>query len=282
MAKLKLTVHPLFIAFGIYFAFIGKVFSFIAFVLTAFVHEMGHYYVSSRYGYALNKVVLMPYGAVISGEEVAFKYCDEIKIAFAGPLINFLIAIFFVALWWIAPETYAYTDLVVLTNLTLASINLLPCYPLDGGRILVATLSLYFKRSTALKVAKIIGLSASAGLFALFVYSCFSVVNFSVLFFSLFMFFGVAFTSKHASYVRVFNEITDRSLSRGAEVKKIAISGESTLKDLLRLVGNKPCEVAVVTDGRVKKNLDFITVRKLFSQGLIYESIESNLKRINK
>ena len=101
MAGLKFSIHPLFLAFGIYFAFTGKVFSFIIYTLSAVIHEVGHYNQSEKLGYGLKKIVLMPYGALIQGDLDGVRYKDECKIALAGPLYNFLIAIFFIAFWWV-------------------------------------------------------------------------------------------------------------------------------------------------------------------------------------
>ena len=60
----------------------------------------------------------------------------NIKIALAGPVINIAVGFFFIATWWIYPEFYAYTDIIVSANLSMALVNLLPIYPLDGGRII--------------------------------------------------------------------------------------------------------------------------------------------------
>ena len=97
MGKIKVSVHPLFFAFGLYFAFTGKVFSFISFTIVAVIHEIGHSFVAARLGYRLEKITLMPYGCIISGKTQSFSYKDEVKIAFAGPLVN--LATVFVFFW---------------------------------------------------------------------------------------------------------------------------------------------------------------------------------------
>ena len=143
MDKLKFTIHPLFFIFGLYFAFIGKVFSFLVYTLVAVMHEFGHFYASSKLGYKLNRIVLMPYGALISGNLEDVSYKDEALIALAGPLVNTITALFFAGLWWFFPSTYPYTELAFFASISIAIINLLPCHPLDGGRFLSSTLSLF-------------------------------------------------------------------------------------------------------------------------------------------
>jgi len=61
---MRISIHPLFFLFGIYFALRGKVFLFLNFTLTALIHELGHAIAAERLGYKMNKISLMPYGAV--------------------------------------------------------------------------------------------------------------------------------------------------------------------------------------------------------------------------
>ena len=124
MGGIKLTVHPLFFAFSFYYALTGEFLVFVMYTVTAVVHELGHSFAATSAGYKLNKITLMPFGAVVSGNIEGLKFSDQIKIAFAGPFINVAISLFFIALWWIYPECYAYTDVIVGSNLSMALINL--------------------------------------------------------------------------------------------------------------------------------------------------------------
>ena len=191
MERLKIRLHPLFILFGIYFAFTGKVFSFLAITLSALLHEGGHYIVSSSMGYELNRITLMPYGAVLSGYAGDVTIKDEIKIAVAGPAVSGFLAIFFTALWWLFPSAYPFTDLAGKTNAALFFVNLIPAYPLDGGRVLYALASLKTGRKKGLKIAKIVTISISAALLLLFIYSCFHGRNLTIAAFSVFLISGL-------------------------------------------------------------------------------------------
>lgn len=280
MGKLKPIIHPLFFVFGIYFAIIGKVFSFVIMFLSAFIHEFGHFLASERYGYKMDKIVLMPYGAVIYGDMISFKYKDEIFIALAGPMINLLVILLFTALWWLVPSIYPYTDIIVSVNLSVLFANLLPCYPLDGGRVLLATLSLYINRKVALKICKIIGLLLGLLLFGLFVYSCFKVFNLSLLFFSLFMIFGALTKSNANSYIRVYNDLTFNKFKQGVKVEKVAICENATILQLFNLVGTKTCEVTLLDDnGKITCELNAIKTQKLLSQASLYGKIKNEIKK---
>lgn len=235
MDKLKFSIHPLFFIFGLYFALTGKVFSFLVYTLTAVIHELGHFYASEKLGYRLNRIVLMPYGALISGNLEDVTYKDEALIALFGPLVNVITALFFVSLWWFFPSLYPYTSLAVFASLSIAIINLLPCHPLDGGRFLSATLSLFMKRNTAILITRIIGIALGLLILALFIYSCFTEVNFSVLFFAGFILVGAIDKNKNNSYVKTAL-LYARNPTRASLVCEYVLPYSATVKNLFCLM----------------------------------------------
>ena len=203
MGGIKFSVHPLFFLFGLFYALTGKILIFIIYTLCAVVHEMGHSFVANSLGYKLNKITLMPFGAVVSGNIEGLKFTDQLKIAFAGPMINLLIAIVFIAFWWIYPISYAYTDIAVEACLAMALVNFIPVFPLDGGRMLLAGLSLSIGEKKAKKTCRVIGVVFAVLLFALFILTLFYQPNVSLLFFSLFVIFG-AFNNDKENHRRGF------------------------------------------------------------------------------
>ena len=190
MGRISISVHSLFIILGIYYLAIGKGLVFLMITICAVVHELGHSLVAEKNGYRLDRIILMPFGAVIKGDFEEVRPKEQIKIALAGPLVNFAVGIFFVAVWWIYPETYTFTDVAVGVCLSLAVVNLLPAYPLDGGKVLNALLCLKLKKEKALLISKIVGIVFGISLLFLFFLSCFRQINVSLLFFSLFILFA--------------------------------------------------------------------------------------------
>ncbi len=274
---MKVTVHPLFFIFGLYFALTGKVFLFLTFTLTALIHELGHAFCAERLGYKMNEICLMPYGTVVNGAIEGLSYKDEIRVAFYGPLFNLGVCVIFVCLWWLIPESYPYLDTVVFSNLCIFAINLLPAYPLDGGRILSATLSLYISRKKSLLVVKILGIILSLLLLALFIYSLIiKQLNISILFFSLFILFGTFTKSKENAYVKIL--YNQGQFERGIiEEKRIMVSAESTVKELIGYLQGKRAIFLVTvnfTNGK-QKELDKTQTQKLLSTPLIYEKIKN-------
>lgn len=250
---MKLTVHPLFFIFGIYFALTGKVFLFLTASLTALLHEYGHAACAERLGYKMNKISLMPYGAVVNGAIGGLLPADELIVALSGPLTNLCVCVFFAALWWLVPETYAYTDTVVFCNLGVAAVNLLPAYPLDGGRMLCALLASRVKYKTALLITRVSGAILGFALFGAFIYSIFNVLNASLLFFSLFLLAGALFKGRENAYVRAY--VNKSEIPQGVkECKKLLVSAELTLKQLLGAVSDKSCfelEIVNPKNGKV-------------------------------
>ena len=272
---MKVTVHPLFFLFGIYFALTGKVFLFLNFTLTAFIHELAHAYAGESLGYKMNKISLMPYGAVVNGNIDGISYRDEIKVAFAGPLANLCICILFTCFWWLAPESYPYLESVVFTNFCIFAINLLPAYPLDGGRILSATLSLYLPRKKAMLITKILGILLAVILLALFVYSIVvQVVNISLLFFALFVLAGSLQKTKENSYIKTFlaNEF---SLKRIKECKKLVILNTVTLKELISFTNGDYYFSLEVINAKNQKiaSLDYLQTKALLATYRLYDNI---------
>ncbi len=279
MASINISVHPLFFLLGIYHAITGQIFIFIICTTTAVIHELGHSYVASGLGYKLNKIVLMPFGAVVSGDTKDLKFLDQIKIALAGPLINVFVSLFFIALWWIYPEIYAYTDVIVSANLSMALVNMLPVYPLDGGRIIFAQLANKVGYDKAFTINKIIGIVFTILLASLFVIGVINrVYNVSLIFFSLFVAFGTLSRERENKYVKIFSVISIENLKRGMPCKKHAVHKDMTIKNLICLMDNRAVnEVDVYDDDKKIAFLSQQKIESMIKKANIYSKISENL-----
>ena len=246
----KLTLHPLFFLAGIVYAFTGDLPLFLMSCFVAVQHECAHAFAAAKLGYTLNKIVLMPFGAVIDGDLNGLSKKDETTIALWGPLCNLITAGFFVALWWCFPVTYAYTDVACYTSLTIALINLLPAYPLDGGRILRCNLLRVFEKRYPLAVAEkrafFICKLLSLVFAVLFILAYFYFKNFSLITFGVLLFVG-ALGKQGASYTRMDFSLGD-ALLRGVEIKRVAISATCPIKNALKFVQNGTYLVLEVYD----------------------------------
>ena len=140
--------------------------------LVALQHECAHAFAAAKLGYKLDRVVLMPYGAVIDGDLSGISLKDEFFVAVWGPLCNLFTAAGFAALWWFWPDTYAFTDTACFISLAIGLVNFIPAYPLDGGRVLKCALRTWVKEKSAERICRGVTLSVAAGLLTAFVVLC--------------------------------------------------------------------------------------------------------------
>ena len=252
MGSIRIKIHPLFILLFIYSAFTSKVLIFLVCTLTAVAHELGHSLVAEIKGYKLNKITLMPFGAIVQGNFDKPYIKDDLIISLAGPITNLLIAVLFVASWWVYPISYPYTQVVVQANLSMALVNLLPALPLDGGRILFSFLRLRFAKNTANIICKILGVILSCILLTMFIISIFSTPNISLLFFSLFVLFGALSREKENNYVRAYVGVSREKLLKGVRISRFALDKDASVKRLVNLIDGDALNEVVIIDGNEK------------------------------
>jgi Zn-dependent protease/CBS domain-containing protein len=127
------------------------------------VHELSHSLVARHYNIKVRKIVLYPIGGVSEIEEIPDNPRIEWRMAIAGPSSSILIGLFFYGLSFVTPITTVGTlygsftlDLAIL-NVFLGAFNLIPAFPMDGGRVFRALLAERMKYSDATKYAAFIG-----------------------------------------------------------------------------------------------------------------------------
>ena len=291
--KTAFYIHPLFFLSGVVYSLIGKLPLFIMSMIVAVEHELAHAFCASKLGYRLKKISLMPYGAVIDGDlkEVTLK--DEMAVALAGPICNLLTAGAFVALWWLYPATYPYTDTACYLSLSIALVNLLPAYPLDGGRILRCALLSSFLNSETVKGdishaehrAKIVTLVLSLVISAILVTVFFfclknGVANYGILTFALFLLSGNLSKNNDAVYTKI-NFCNFSALERGLEIRRVAVSESTPVKSVFRYLHRGKYLILEVYDGK-ERYLGEIRQSELaefFASGSGYSKIGEILRK---
>ncbi len=279
MAGIKLSIHPLFFVLGFFYAVTGQIFIFVICTLTAVVHELGHSFVSANLGYRLNKITLMPFGAVVVGNIDGLSFKDQTKIALAGPIINLLISLFFIATWWIYPNLYAYTDVVVYANLSMALVNLLPIYPLDGGRVMFCFFAQRLNYDKAFSICRLMGSAFCVILLFAFVLSAINgLINFSLLFFALFVCFGLFSRERENKYVKIFSSLSNQNLKRGMPYVTHAVDEDITIKRLVSLLDVRAVnQVMVYKDGKKLTALSQERIEEIIKNARIYSKLSEFL-----
>jgi Zn-dependent protease/CBS domain-containing protein len=209
----------------------------LALFASVLLHELGHTLVARKYGIRTTEIVMYPIGGVSRPERIP-KGREEFWIAISGPLVNALIAA--VLFGWLAtqhqfvpvellrdPTDANLAQRIATGNFLLFVFNLLPAYPMDGGRVLRSLLTLFKPEEEATRIAANSGqaLAAMLGLYGLLS------SNFIVVFVAMFIYIGA---SQEGATVR------GRLLTTGVPVRAAMITDFRTLShgESIRAAGN--------------------------------------------
>lgn len=244
-------LHPLFLLTGFIFIILGEALAFFVYFIVVVLHEIAHAVVAQRLGYGLNKIYLLPFGAMLDINQNFVTREDEIKVALAGPSFNFILAFLCLGLWWIFPETYAFTSFFVFCNIITGLVNLLPCYPMDGGRVLVAMLEGKLKREKALKMSYIFNYVFSVIFLILFFINLKFEVNISYALMAIFIFFGTINNKFSGNYSMIKFNNKNRNIY---EVKGILVKGNTPLYRIFKHFNSKKFNIVYVQleNGQIK------------------------------
>jgi stage IV sporulation protein FB len=149
----------------------------IAFVIAVFacvaLHELGHALAARRYGISTPDITLLPIGGLARLSRLPEKPAEEIVIAIAGPAVNVVIAAVLVVIFGarfepvsmteIENPTYGFLTRLAVVNIFLVLFNLIPAFPMDGGRVLRALLAVRLGRRKATELAAAIGQALAFG-----------------------------------------------------------------------------------------------------------------------
>ncbi|MGQ7792876.1 site-2 protease family protein [Faunimonas sp. B44] len=143
----------------------------ILFILALFAcvvaHEFGHVLTARRYGIRTPDITLLPIGGVARLERMPERPGQEIVVALAGPAVNVAIAVVLIlilgarvdlaAMEQIESPSVDFMARLAAVNIFIALFNLIPAFPMDGGRVLRALLALRYSRTEATNMAARVG-----------------------------------------------------------------------------------------------------------------------------
>ena len=125
------------------------------------LHELGHSLVAMRYGFEIDSITLWIFGGIAQFTEMPEDWRQELAVAIAGPAVSVVLGVGLYGVFVSLPAELAAARFVVgylaLLNVVLAAFNLLPGFPMDGGRVLRALLNTQMPYAKATKLAAEVG-----------------------------------------------------------------------------------------------------------------------------
>jgi Zn-dependent protease len=214
----------------------------VAFILALFacvvLHEYGHALTARKYGIKTRDITLLPIGGLARLERMPDEPRQELWVALAGPAVNVVIAAVIFAWLWLTGSLSPlgqvgltagpFLERLMVVNLFLVGFNLLPAFPMDGGRVLRALLAMRLEYTRATQVA------ASLGQFMAIIFGFVGLfLNPFLLFIAFFVWIGAA---QESSMVQMKSSLGGIPVSRAMITDFQTLSPYHRLGDVVELI----------------------------------------------
>lgn len=257
------------------------------FVLVVFgcviLHELGHSLTAQRFGIQTRSITLSPIGGLAALESSPRDWKQELWITVAGPAVNAVIAIILApfALIALRPESFLvapfssfgnFLFMVFAANVMLTLFNLIPAFPMDGGRILRALLTAAGDRRSATQVAARVGqvIAVLMGLAAFFLSPFLAVIG-------IFVFMAASAELRQVNLEESLNGTTVSDAMREAFA---AAPSHAPVDSVIRLaIENGQHSVPIVSEHRLLGIVDFPTLARAREQGFGLSPVEHLLEQ---
>ncbi len=204
------------------------------------LHELGHSVVAMRYGFPIDSITLWLFGGIAQLTEMPEDWRQELYIAIAGPVVSILLGVLSLWAFTLVPGTGSLAIVatkfllgyLALMNLALAAFNLLPGFPMDGGRVLRALLARTRTYARATQIAAEVG-KGFAILLALF--GLLAVFNLFLVAMAFFIYIGAASEAQQTLMKAAFEGMAVRDIMTPAERVR-TVAPEDSVADLIEVM----------------------------------------------
>jgi Zn-dependent protease/CBS domain-containing protein len=270
----------------------SEVFSGILFIIALFacvvLHEYGHALTARKYGIKTRDITLYPIGGVARLERMPEKPVEELWVALMGPAVNVVIAAALFTYLYLTRSLVPLSELTIASgsflerlmtvNISLVLFNLIPAFPMDGGRVLRAFLAMRMDYVRATQIAATIGqgMALLFGLVGLF-------GNASLLFIAFFIWIGA---SQEAGMTQMKNAISGIPVGRAMLTDYKSLSPRDTLARMSQLIlSGSQHDFPVIENERVIGVVtrdDFIMALTQHGEGIAISAImKKNLPEVD-
>jgi Zn-dependent protease len=258
----------------------------IIFILAALscvlLHEAGHAIAAAWFGINARNIVLLPIGGIASIEKFPGNPRQELAISLAGPLVNLAIALL---LWlmvsphvsfWAEPDDIVpgggFLYLLRMANLGLAFFNLIPAFPMDGGRILRALLAFKLNYVRATTVAAVIGKVVAA----LFIAAGILLMNPVAAIIGIFI---ILSADAEEYYLRLRSLVQGVKLGEALMYDFTSLQAEMTVQEAANILVNNHSKYFVLMDGAVPVgSINRLEIVKAIAEMRYHQPLKSLVK----
>lgn len=237
------------------------------------LHELGHALAARSYGIPTRDITLLPIGGVARLQYMPRRPIEELVVALAGPAVNLVIAsallaalvpiVGFEGIGALTSPTGGFLSQLLIVNVMLVLFNLLPAFPMDGGRVLRALLAMVTDYRRATRIATVTAKLCAVG------FGLLGFVNPFLFLIAAFVFFAAAAEMRQ---VEMQEELGPHRVADGMVTAFRAVPSNACLRDLADTLFEGPqCEFPVVRDGQVIGMLS----RDAFVTGLLHDHVKS-------
>jgi Zn-dependent protease/CBS domain-containing protein len=215
------------------------------------LHELGHSVVSMHYGYDIDAITLWFLGGIAQLTELPDDWKQELAVAIAGPIVSVILGAICYGVFLALPASFEAGRFVVaylaVLNVVLAVFNLLPGFPLDGGRVLRALLARTRSYATATQLAASVGktIAVVLGLYGLLTLQIF------LIFIAFFIYISASSEAQQMIQKAAFEGVRVREVMTPAEQVSSAMPDMSVADLLARMFSERHTGYPVINEGEL-------------------------------